>query len=36
MCALVVGDALLEKFGADTVREITERVDAHRAWTAGF
>jgi chorismate synthase len=36
MCALVVADALLEKFGADTVREITERVDAHRAWTAGF
>jgi chorismate synthase len=36
MCALVVADALLEKFGADTVREITERVEAHRAWTAGF
>ena len=36
MCALVVADALLEKFGADTVREVTERVEAHRAWTAGF
>ncbi|TVR91682.1 MAG: chorismate synthase [Trueperaceae bacterium] len=36
MSALVLADALLEKFGADTVREITERVRAHEAWTSSF
>jgi chorismate synthase len=36
MSALVLADALLEKFGADTMREIVERVEAHRAWTASF
>jgi chorismate synthase len=36
MCALVVADAVLEKFGADTVREILERLERHRAWTASF
>lgn len=36
MSALVLADALLEKFGADTVREIRERVSAHRAWTSAY
>jgi hypothetical protein len=36
MCALVVADALLEKFGSDTLREIGERLEAHRAWTASY
>lgn len=36
MTALVVADALLEKFGADTVREITERLEAHRAYAASY
>lgn len=36
MTALVVADALLEKFGADTVREISERLDAHRAYAASY
>ena len=36
MTALVVADALLEKFGADTVRELTERLDAHAAYVASY
>ena len=36
MSALVLGDALLEKFGGDTVREITERVEAHGRYVANF
>jgi len=36
MTAMVLADALLEKFGADTVREITERVRAHEAWTSAY
>ena len=36
MTALVVADALLEKFGADTVREIRERLDAHRAYVDAY
>ena len=36
MSALVLADALLEKFGADTVREVTERVEAHRAYVQTF
>jgi chorismate synthase len=36
MCALVMADALTEKFGADTMREIAERIEAHRSWTASF
>lgn len=31
MASLVLADALMEKFGADTVTEIRERVAAHRA-----
>jgi chorismate synthase len=36
MAALVLADALLEKFGADTVRELRERVDVHRAYVAAY
>ncbi len=36
MAALVLADALLEKFGADTVREVRERVAAHRAYAAAY
>jgi chorismate synthase len=36
MSALVLADALLEKFGADTMREITERVSAHATWTSSY
>ncbi len=36
MCALTVADALMEKFGADTLREILARLLAHRAYTAAF
>jgi chorismate synthase len=34
MTALTLADAVLEKFGGDTMRELIERVDAHRAYTA--
>ncbi len=36
MSALVLADALMEKFGADTLREITERAEAHRRYTETF
>jgi chorismate synthase len=36
MSALVLADALMEKFGADTVREITERVEAHHRFASTF
>ena len=36
MTALVLADAAMEKFGADTVREIVERADAHRAYVAAY
>jgi chorismate synthase len=36
MAALVLADALLEKFGADTARELRERVAAHRAYVAAY
>ena len=36
MTALVLADALLEKFGADTVAELRERVAAHRAYVAAY
>ena len=36
MSALVLAGALLEKFGADTLREITERAEAHRRYAAAF
>jgi chorismate synthase len=36
MSALVLADALMEKFGADTVRELTERVAAHHRFASTF
>ena len=36
MAALVLADALLEKFGSDTVRELLERLEAHRSYAAAF
>jgi chorismate synthase len=36
MTALVLVNAVLEKFGEDTVREITERVSAHRAYVDSY
>jgi chorismate synthase len=36
MSALTLADALLEKFGADTLREIHERVEAHRRHAAAY
>ncbi len=36
MSALILADALLEKFGADTLREITERVAAYRDYVASY
>ena len=36
MTALVVADAAMEKFGADTVSEMVDRVAAHRSYAAGF
>lgn len=36
MAALVLADALLEKFGGDTIRELRERLAAHRAHVAAY
>jgi chorismate synthase len=36
MSALVLADALLEKFGADTMREIVERLAAYRDYVANY
>src|SRR5690554_1055697 len=36
MAALVLADAVLEKFGGDTVRELPERVRAHREYVADY
>jgi chorismate synthase len=36
MTALVLVNAVLEKFGEDTMREITERVSAHRAYVDSY
>ena len=36
MTSLVLADALMEKFGADTVREIAERVEAHTSYVASY
>ena len=33
MVSMVLADALMEKFGTDTLEEIRERVEAHRAYT---
>ncbi len=34
MTALVLADSVCDKFGGDTVREITERLERHRAYVA--
>ena len=36
MSALILADALLEKFGADTLREIVERLAAYRDYVANY
>lgn len=36
MSGIVLADALLEKFGADRMAELVERVAAHRAYTASY
>ena len=36
MTALVLADALLEKFGADTLREITERIATYHDYVASY
>lgn len=36
MVSLVLADALMEKFGADTMREIEERVSAHRNYIQAY
>ena len=36
MTALVLADAVLEKFGGDTVRELAERVRSHRDYVAEY
>lgn len=36
MSALTLANALADKFGSDTVREMRQRLDAHRAYTATY
>jgi chorismate synthase len=36
MTAITLTDAILEKFGADTMREITERVTAYREYVKNW
>ncbi len=36
MAALVLADAVLEKFGGDTINEIVERAQAHGAYAAAY
>ena len=36
MTSIVLADAVLEKFGADRMDEIVQRVEEHRAYTAGY
>jgi chorismate synthase len=36
MCALTLADALLEKFGGDTLRELLERLESHRRFVLEF
>ena len=36
MCAIVLADAVLHKFGADTVREVASALAAHREYTAAY
>lgn len=36
MTSLVLADALLEKFGSDTMREILERLEVHKSYVASY
>lgn len=36
MCALVLADSVLEKFGADTMAEIRERAETYRTYVSTF
>ncbi|MGL4608695.1 MAG: chorismate synthase [Trueperaceae bacterium] len=36
MTAMVVADAVMEKFGADTMREILERLEAHKVYVRAY
>jgi chorismate synthase len=36
MCALVLADSVMEKFGADTIGEILERMATHRNYVRNF
>lgn len=36
MCAVVVADAMLDKFGADTLREIRQSLAAYREYAAAY
>jgi chorismate synthase len=36
MVSIVLADALLEKFGADSMRELTRNVDGYRAQLAQY
>jgi len=36
MASLTLAGAVLEKFGGDTMRELEERVEAHRAYVAAY
>ncbi len=36
MSALTLANAVLEKFGGDTIREVSERVSAHRDYVAAY
>jgi len=36
MTALVLADAVLEKFGADTMREVKDRAEAHRRYVSEY
>lgn len=36
MASMVLADAVMEKFGSDTVREIRERAEQHQAYVDGY
>ena len=36
MMAIVIADALLEKFGGDSMRELTRNVDSYREQVAAY
>lgn len=36
MCAIVLASAVMEKFGSDTMREISQNLAAHREYAAAY